>query len=225
MRTILCYGDSNTHGYNPKNGLRFPYHVRWTGKLADLLGPEYHVIEAGLNGRTTVLTDPLEPYVNGGLFLHMSLRMHKPEDLVIIMLGSNDLKRIFGEQTARQIAENAGKLVEKTKELTASFNKEGIPSKILLVSPIEIGEGMAQKSVWKESFGGESAVIRSRQFPEEFEKEARRQGVYYMNAAAYAQASKRDSLHLDEEGHEKLAMAMYHKILEIFQEEDQEAKE
>ena len=202
MRTILCYGDSNTHGYNPKNGLRFPYHVRWTGMLADLLGPEYHVIEAGLNGRTTVLTDPLEPYVNGGLFLHMSLRMHKPEDLVIIMLGSNDLKRIFGEQTARQIAENAGKLVEKTKELTASFNKEGIPSKILLVSP-----------------------IRSRQFPEEFEKEARRQGVYYMNAAAYAQASKRDSLHLDEEGHEKLAMAMYHKILEIFQEEDQEAKE
>ena len=68
-------------------------------------------------------------------------------------------------------------------------------------------------------------MIRSRQFPEEFEKEARRQGVHYMNAAAYAQASERDSLHLDEEGHEKLAMAMYHKILEIFQEEDQEAKE
>ena len=126
MKTILCYGDSNTHGYNPKNGLRFPYHTRWTGKLADLLGADYQVVEAGLNGRTTVLTDPLEPYVNGGLFLHMSLRMHKPEDLVIIMLGSNDLKRIFGVQTARQIAQNAGKLVEKTKELTASFNPEGL---------------------------------------------------------------------------------------------------
>ena len=225
MKTILCYGDSNTHGYNPKNGLRFPYHVRWTGKLADLLGPEYQVVEAGLNGRTTVLTDPLEPYVNGGLFLHMSLRMHKPEDLVILMLGSNDLKMIFGEQSARQIAENAGKLVTKTKELTASFNKNGIPSRILLVSPIEVGEGMAKKSVWTASFGGESAVTRSRQFAEEFRKEAERQGVYYMNAAAYAQASKRDSLHLDEEGHKKLAEAMYHKILEIFQEDDKNRKD
>lgn len=55
MTTILCYGDSNTYGYNPVNGLRYPKGVRWTGVLQKMLGEEYEVIEEGCNGRTTVL--------------------------------------------------------------------------------------------------------------------------------------------------------------------------
>lgn len=218
MRTILCYGDSNTHGYNPKNGFRFPYHVRWTGQLADMLGKEYHVVEAGLNGRTTVLTDPLEPYVNGNAFLGISLRMHKPEDLVILMLGSNDLKIQFGELSAEQIAANAEKLVVKIKTLTASFDPDGKPSKILLVSPIEIGEEMPDMEFWSDAFGGWSSVRRSREFASAYKAAALRQNVYYMNAAAFAQPSKKDCLHMDEEGHTNLARAMYQKVLEIFEE-------
>ena len=53
MTTILCYGDSNTYGYNPVNGLRYPKDVRWTGVLQKLLGEQYAVIEEGCNGRTT----------------------------------------------------------------------------------------------------------------------------------------------------------------------------
>jgi len=45
MKNILCYGDSNTYGYNPENGQRYDYNIRWTGILQNLLGLEYRVIE------------------------------------------------------------------------------------------------------------------------------------------------------------------------------------
>ena len=65
MTTILCYGDSNTYGYNPVNGLRYPKDVRWTGVLQKLLGEQYAVIEEGCNGRTTVFEDIAEPWKAG----------------------------------------------------------------------------------------------------------------------------------------------------------------
>ena len=65
MTTILCYGDSNTYGYNPVNGLRYPKGVRWTGVLQKMLGEEYEVIEEGCNGRTTVFEDAKEPWKAG----------------------------------------------------------------------------------------------------------------------------------------------------------------
>ena len=64
MKHILCYGDSNTHGYIPGGG-RYDIKTRWTGILADLLGSDYRIIEEGLNGRTSSLEDPFDPYKNG----------------------------------------------------------------------------------------------------------------------------------------------------------------
>lgn len=93
MKTVLCYGDSNTYGYNPVNGLRYPQDVRWPGKLQSLLGNGYQIIEEGCNGRTTVFDDPLEGWKNGLDYLRPCLNSHKPVDIVILMLGSNDLKK------------------------------------------------------------------------------------------------------------------------------------
>jgi lysophospholipase L1-like esterase len=58
MKTVLCYGDSNTWGYNPSTEDRYPLAERWVSVLALALGPEYLVIPEGLNGRTTVWPDP-----------------------------------------------------------------------------------------------------------------------------------------------------------------------
>ena len=88
MTTILCYGDSNTYGYNPVNGLRYPKDVRWTGVLQKMLGEEYEVIEEGCNGRTTVFEDTKEPWKAGLGYLRPCLNTHKPIDFVIMMLGS-----------------------------------------------------------------------------------------------------------------------------------------
>ena len=95
MKTILCYGDSNTWGYNPATTERSSRDERWTGILRRELDDGYLVIEEGLNGRTTVWDDPIEGYKNGKEYLIPCLETHKPLDLVIIMLGTNDLKVRF----------------------------------------------------------------------------------------------------------------------------------
>ncbi len=96
MKKILCYGDSNTWGHIPVTGGRYGDDVRWTGVLQAALGEGYRVIEEGLNGRTTVHDDPIEGvYKNGKHYLIPCLESHRPLDLVIMMLGTNDLKMRF----------------------------------------------------------------------------------------------------------------------------------
>nr|MDQ3302571.1 hydrolase [Actinomycetota bacterium] len=89
MKTVLCYGDSNTWGSNPETGERFAPHVRWPGVLAWELGDGFCVIEEGLPGRTTVRDDPIEgAHKNGRTYLRACLESHKPLDLVTVMLGT-----------------------------------------------------------------------------------------------------------------------------------------
>lgn len=95
MKTILCYGDSLTWGYDADTGSRFSYDKRWTGVLQGLLGKQYRVIEEGLNGRTTVYNDEFTPFAKYGVgsdTLPMVLDTHRPIDLVIIILGTNDFQ-------------------------------------------------------------------------------------------------------------------------------------
>ena len=120
MTTILCYGDSNTYGYNPVNGLRYPKDVRWTGVLQKLLGEQYAVIEEGCNGRTTVFEDIAEPWKAGLGYLKPCLNTHKPIDFVIMMLGSNDLKRMF-HASAKEIGADIA-----TSEFARSFDEDAI---------------------------------------------------------------------------------------------------
>ena len=111
-KTVLCYGDSNTWGYDPATQKRYPRNVRWAGVLRRALGNGYLVIEEGLNGRTTVWDDPIEGYKNGKEYLVPCLETHKPIDLVIIMLGTNDLKARF-HVPACDIAAGAGVAIEE----------------------------------------------------------------------------------------------------------------
>ncbi len=95
IKTILCYGDSNTYGYVPETGMRYPRDIRYPGRLQNLFGEEYTVIEEGCNGRTTIHDDPIDGWKNGLDYLKPCLNSHKPIDIVILMLGSNDLKITF----------------------------------------------------------------------------------------------------------------------------------
>ncbi len=93
MKTVLCYGDSNTWGSDPETGERFAPEVRWPGVMARELGDGFHVIEEGLPGRTTLREDPIEgSYKDGRAYLTPCLESHRPIDLVTIMLGTNDLR-------------------------------------------------------------------------------------------------------------------------------------
>ena len=137
MKTVLCFGDSNTYGYDPTTGLRYPESVRWTALLQGLLGTDYKVIEEGCNGRTTVFDDPIEGWKKGLDYLRPCLNTHKPVDIVIMMLGSNDLKEVF-HATPEDIASGAETLVKEIIDFTEI--KQGFVPEIILVSPPEIGE-------------------------------------------------------------------------------------
>src|SRR5690606_20221544 len=94
MKTILAYGDSLTYGANPETGgPRHAYEDRWPTALERGLGGRARVIAEGLGGRTTAFDDfSSVADRNGARVLPTLLDSHKPLDLVIIMLGTNDLK-------------------------------------------------------------------------------------------------------------------------------------
>ena len=127
-RTVLCYGDSNTYGHAAaaRPDGRYGPDERWTGVLRAALGAGWVVIEEGLGGRTTVSDDPIEGADrHGRTYLYPCLMSHKPLDVVVIMLGTNDLKARFNK-TAWEIAAGVGVLVDIVKTAKAGRN-EGVP--------------------------------------------------------------------------------------------------
>jgi lysophospholipase L1-like esterase len=200
MKTILCYGDSNTYGYNPVNGMRYAPDIRWTGRLQALLGSEYRVIEEGCNGRTTVYEDPVECWKSGLSYLRPCLNSHKPIDIVILMLGSNDLKEVF-HATPEEIASGAGRLVDVIQEFTKE--KQGYCPQIILISPPQIGTGIAT-SPFRGSFQ-EDSIARSGEFPKYYKRIAEEKGCIFLDAAEWVESSEEDSLHLSPEAHAVLA--------------------
>ena len=109
MKNVLCYGDSNTHGYDGVTGGRFPWGVRWTSLVQEALKEEQvRIIEEGQNGRTTVWDDPIEGMKSGLKYLIPCLESHSPLDVVVLMLGTNDIKQRFS-LSASDVAAGAEK--------------------------------------------------------------------------------------------------------------------
>lgn len=195
-KTILCYGDSNTYGYIPETGMRYPRNIRYPGVLQELLGNEYMIIEEGCNGRTTIHDDPIDGWKNGLDYLRPCLNSHKPVDIVILMLGSNDLKATF-RLSAQEIAEGAGMLVDVIKEFTQE--KQGFIPEIILISPPEIGSGIKTSPFYGAFY--EDAIEKSKKFPEAYRKVAEDKGCIFFDAARYIYPSDFDSLHLTPGAH------------------------
>ena len=175
MKNILCFGDSNTWGYEPLVARRYPTDVRWTGVLQKSLGSDYRVIEEGLNGRTTFISEDERPLRSGSDVLPIILESHRPLDLAIIMLGTNDLKLEFN-LTVAEIAQGAKTLCELVMN---SEYLEDHPPEILLISPTHIGHNILPEE--KEFFV--QARGKSLQFVEHFEKVAAELGVHFLDAA------------------------------------------
>lgn len=204
LKNIMCFGDSNTHGFIAGLGERYNENTRWTRLLQKYLGLEYYVIEEGLNGRTTVYDDADMKNVNGSKYLEVSIATNKPLDLVIIMLGTNDLKEKFNASV-----KDIGKGLEKLIKILR--NPEIYDKEILLISPIHISDKIVD-SEYCESFGGLKGAEKSRMLAGEINRLAREYQCHFMDAADYARADDRDSIHLDAKGHKALAEGLYHKI-------------
>jgi lysophospholipase L1-like esterase len=204
MKTILCYGDSNTWGYSPGSGTRYKRRQRWTGVLQDSLGGEFVVIEEGLNNRTTVLDDPIRPFRNGKDYLSPCLDSHAPLDLVVLMLGTNDLKHRFG-MSAFDIGGNIATLLGLLKQSTCSCS--GGAPKVLLLAPPPVGRLRAVGSTnFPEIFlGAEKKSKRLGQIYRTFAQEA---GAAFLDTSKVIVSSNVDGIHFEADEHRKLGEAV-----------------
>ena len=206
MKTVLCYGDSNTHGTDPAGGPRFGLDRRWPGVLRTLLGHDYWVIEEGLGGRTTVWDDPIEGHKNGKTYLPPCLDTHKPIDLVIILLGTNDLKMRFSLPT-QDIAKGAGVLVDITQK-SESGPDNGAPQVLLMAPP-----PVTQLTDMADMFAG--SEVKSRQFAVEYAKIAEERGCHFLDTGQVIISSELDGIHFEGGEHRKLAEAVADKVRDI----------
>ena len=198
MKTILCYGDSNTWGYNPDGSGRYPKHMRWTTVLQKELGESFDVISEGLNGRTTVWDDPVRgDYRNGKKYLLPCLHTHKPIDLVILFLGSNDLKPRYNV-TSMEIAQSVEMLVDIVKKSEKGPNMTSPEILVIIPPPILIPEEVKQMDYLLPEY--EKAVDKSRQFPQAFTSVLNGK-CHLFDSSKYIKTSEIDGMHLDPESH------------------------
>lgn len=206
---ILCYGDSNTHGYcaDPGDcedgGIRFTENQRWPQLLQRALGEDYLVTEEGLSGRTTCFDDPLYEGLNGLNYITPCLKSHEVIDLLMIMLGTNDTKDRFCASAAC-IGLGMARLVKKAKDTDCWGGKA---PNILIIVPPPIGAGMLTSAVAQTM--GQLCVEKSRQLGESYREQCEPLGVSFLDAGALGcEFNTVDYMHLTSRGHAQLAEAL-----------------
>ncbi len=198
MKTILCYGDSNTWGYNPDGTGRYPKHIRWTSVLQSELGDSYDVISEGLNGRTTVWDDPVKgEYRNGKTYLLPCLHTHKPIDLVILFLGSNDLKDRYSVNSY-EIAQSVEMLIQIIKKSETGPNMSQPETLVIIPPPTLITKEMREFDYLIPDI--EKSVEKSKQFSKVFPEILKGQ-CHLIDSSKLIKTSKVDGMHLDPESH------------------------
>ncbi len=208
-KRILCFGDSNTWGYCPYEYRRMD--ERWTRHLDGGLD-ELEVIEEGLSGRNAVCIDTFQPEKSGFKDFKTAILTHHPLDLIILMLGTNDLKSSY-HSSARFIANGIRQYVREYMNPTLF---EGMPTPALLVAaPILLADHLPELQGPGGTFDAYS-VEQSKLLADEIQNAIAPYPVYFLDASKYAQASDFDGIHMDEANHQMLAQALSHKIQEIF---------
>jgi lysophospholipase L1-like esterase len=184
-KVVLCYGDSNTWGQNDDKNYagRHVSNVRWTGKLQELL--EHY--------------DPAKQSRNGLTYFKPSISSHSPLDVVVIMLGTNDLKLQY-QRTASEIANTLKLFVDEARYSNPK-------AKVLLVSPIFVDDTAPKFVEYYDGTYDKVSADKSRQLGNEIKRVADETGSLFLDASKVAKAGK-DGIHFDEQSHLALAQVL-----------------
>lgn len=212
-KNIMVFGDSNTWGWNPCNDLvqplqRWDDDVRWTGILQNLLGDDYRVLNEGLNGRTTVWNDPIEEYRCGKDQIIPALDICAPLDLVIIMIGTNDLKVRYSV-SAQDIANGAALILDKTLNQVGAFRNN--TPKVLFICPPPLGP--VENGVFADMFKGN--YEKSTELSKHYRGVAESRNVAFLDAGTIVKSSQEDGLHLQADQHKLLGEAVAKAVKEM----------
>lgn len=209
MKRILCHGDSNTHGYIPgADHKRYDENKRWTMLLQKKLGKDYCVIEEGLNSRTILSNDP-RPGLEGRSgydYLLPCLDSHDPIDLIIVMLGTNEVKVRYNK-TAEEIGDMLENYIIKSIKKRKLYNSPNL--KILIITPVKVNGKLA--SAGFEGKYDDTSEQKSVQLEKYFFEIAKRNDCAYLSALDLETGI--DGVHLTEKGHKDLAEKIYNKIM------------
>ncbi len=205
MKKILCFGDSNTFGFNPENAGRYDKQNRWSGILSKILGNEYYIAEEGMNNRTAFFAYPAALKQSGGEYLPIYIKKHNDFDICIIQLGTNDA------QISYQLDEN----VVRTglRRMISAIRKANPKTKIILVPPVKITKDILH-SEFRILFDTISMEKILRTFPV-WEKFAKNNKCLYFDFNKIVTPCKIDGLHYTKESHQIIAEKLAEFILNI----------
>lgn len=210
VKNILCFGDSNTYGLNiAANPKRFDR--RWTRELQNQLGSDYYVIEDGLCGRSAACSSAQDSLFCGCETIFCNVRKHLPLDMVIISLGTNDLKKSM-HITMKDAVDGLEKCVEQVR-LCARANNFSVP-KVMLVAPTPLNKNIF-KNQFGDMFDGENAIAISKEMAKYIKILADSLDCIYLDAAEYVNGGTVDGLHFAEDEHIKFAELLAKKLREI----------
>ncbi len=208
---ILCFGDSNTYGYcgdkeENKGKIRFSASKRWTGILKNTVSPEFHVMEEGLCGRSIAHSDDPQDSLRGIEEIQVVMEKHKPLSLLIVMLGTNDLRESL-QLTAEDIANSMKDFLQLAKN-TAVWEKEPC---ILLIAPPLVGKGVENSPF--ASFMGKGVPEKSLALVPALEKLAQEEACHFWNPNDLEDITNPvDCMHLHEKGQEIFALALANEL-------------
>jgi len=203
-KRILCFGDSNTRGCIPGTTFkRFSEEIRFPKYLQKLLGSNYEIIEEGLNSRTLTseYQRPNKEGKNGSTYLIPCLFSHDPLDLVILMLGTTELKEEFHhapETIGKLLDEHYAKVIPKIK----SQARNTYPKLLIIAPPIIDDQSASPRYV-----GG---TKKSKELSKIYSKIAKTNSCHFVDASKLEVGS--DGVHITEESHIKLAEILNKKI-------------
>lgn len=212
MKRILCFGDSLTWGYIPGSGKRFDENTRWTKLLAKKLGTKYEIIEDAISGRVTAYDPGRNPYQCGRTGLGFALCQNAPLDMVVLMLGTNDLE-FYSPET---IGVGIDELIRIIQNANSIYR---VPSpifyktpKILVIVPPFINENIDIKNPYNSVYGKAALMKR---LPKIYRNVCKERKVFFMDSNDYIETSLIDCIHIDEKNNKILANEIYKKIKEI----------
>lgn len=215
MKTVLAFGDSLTWGYNVESGLRHDFCDRWPNVVGKALGHGVRVISEGLPGRTTAYDDhTVMADRNGARILPTLLASHQPLDVVVIMLGTNDLKKTAGGGRAFESRLGLERLVEIVQ--TFPYQRGYAVPKILLVAPPPFRQTLEPDFALL--FG--HAVEESLHFRSAVTKVAEEYGCSMLDAGEVCETTTVDGVHLDAENTRRLGEALVAPIRVLLDERD-----